>query len=81
MTLRIHDLKIWPEEYAEVKTWKDYDFRKNDRDFRPGDVLRLHEWNPDTREYTGRRLTRGVSHVKDVSKFGAPGYVILSLAP
>jgi hypothetical protein len=34
---------------------KPWDIRRNDRNYLVGDILVLREWNPDTKEYTGRQ--------------------------
>lgn len=61
---RIHDLKTWPRFFNEL--WqgrKHTEFRRHDRDFRVGDLLRLREYNPDTKEYSGRELIRRVRYL------------------
>lgn len=76
-----HELKTWPEYFEP--TWnglKRFEFRKNDRDFKQGDVLRLREWDPKTEKYTGREIAAMVAYVL-YSGFGLPdGTCIMSLA-
>lgn len=51
---RAHDLKVWPEHYRLiVQGRKPWELRRHDRDFQKGDWLRLREWDPQTRSYTG----------------------------
>lgn len=76
------ELKIWPEPFTAWKEGrKRCEFRKNDRDFVVGDKLVLREWNPDTKQYTGREMTAEVTHIETNEKFGIPaGYAVLSLS-
>lgn len=74
--------KIWPEFFDLVRDGKKkFDVRLNDFECNPGDVLILEEWNPETKEYTGRKIKKKVNFVlktkdlkfwseEDVSKFG-----------
>jgi hypothetical protein len=55
--MKEHRLKTWPVFFAEVATGaKTFEIRKNDRDFRVGDVLILAEYDPDTGIYSGYEL-------------------------
>ena len=65
---------------------KKYELRLADWECQAGDVLELAEWDPETKEYTGRTLEREVTFVlktkdvefwpkDDVDKFG---YQIIS---
>lgn len=79
MSDRIHPLKTWPEPFGHI--WagsKKAEFRKNDRDFRVGDVLILLEWYPDKKQYSSREIHADVTHI--MSTFGVPeGYVVMSI--
>ena len=83
---RVHDLKTWPDAFAAILDGrKPFEWRKNDRDFRVGDVLRLREWAPDAdgaapvSGYTGRVVERRVSYVL-ADRFGVPdGYCVMSI--
>lgn len=74
-----HDLKVWPEPYlALVEERKTWEARRNDRDYRVGDTLTLHMWDPVNKAYVNApRLHYVVLDVQ--SKFLEPGYVGLSL--
>lgn len=78
-----HDLKTWPEFFEAIWEGKKlFELRKNDRNFRVGDLLCLREWNPDTREYTGRHVYTSVTFILTGGKFGLPkNMVILSIDP
>ena len=44
-----HTLKTWPVFFADVETGaKNFEIRKNDRNFQVGDFLRLEEFEPLT---------------------------------
>jgi len=59
-----HDLKIWPEFFADVVSGaKRYEVRSNDRSFDLDDVLVLREWNPESKEYTGQLCKARVIHI------------------
>jgi hypothetical protein len=46
--MNIHDLKIWPDEYSEVESGrKTADYRRNDRDYKLGDLVLFREFIPD----------------------------------
>ncbi len=57
--------KSWPEEFEAVASGKKkYDLRLNDFEINEGDTLVLEEWDPKTKEYTGRSVEKKVSYVK-----------------
>jgi hypothetical protein len=59
-----HELKTWPEYFEAISTGeKTFDLRKDDRGFKVGDTLRLREWSPVSKEYSGRELTRRIAYI------------------
>lgn len=53
----IHELKIWPEYFQAVKAGtKNFELRRNDRDFKVGDIINLKEYDATKAEYTGREI-------------------------
>lgn len=64
-----HSLKTYPIFFNAVQSGaKQFELRKNDRDFVIGDTVTLEEWvaesAPGTRNgYTGRKITKQVSYV------------------
>lgn len=83
-----HELKVWPEFFESlIAGTKNFELRKNDRGFQPGDQLWLREWNPKTLAYSGRDVRKRINYVLDhragagcAAEFGLmPGYAILSL--
>ena len=56
--------KIWPEYFEAVASGKKkYELRLNDFEVNEGDMLVLEEWNPETKEYTGRTIEKKVTYV------------------
>ncbi len=56
--------KMWPQEFGEMLGGKKvFDVRLADFECRPGDVLVLREWDPETKQYTGRSIEKNVTSV------------------
>lgn len=56
--------KIWPEYFDAVASGdKKYELRLNDFEINKGDTLVLEEWDPKTKEYTGRKIEKKVTYV------------------
>ncbi len=56
--------KIWPEYFEIVASGKKrFELRLADFDIKEGDVLILEEWDPETKEYTGRKIEKMVDYV------------------
>ncbi|MFC1638910.1 DUF3850 domain-containing protein [Patescibacteria group bacterium] len=56
--------KIWPEYFEAVAAGKKkYELRLNDFEVEEGDTLLLEEWDPQTKDYTGRKVERAVTYV------------------
>jgi len=56
--------KIWHEYFEKVLNGsKTYELRLNDFVINEGDTLVLREWNPKTKEYTGRTIEKKVGFV------------------
>jgi len=74
----IHELKVVQPFYYDLemgrKTWE---LRKNDRDFKVGDILLLQEWAPE-HGYYGSEISKRIIHVADVGSY-LPGFVLLSM--
>jgi len=51
--------RCWPEYFQAILDGKKaYEVRLNDFEIGEGDVLILREWNPETKEYTGRTIEK-----------------------
>ena len=56
--------KIWPEFFDDVNSGKKrFELRANDFEVNEGDTLVLEEWDPNTKEYTGRKIEKKVDFV------------------
>lgn len=76
----IHELKCWiPYFEAVSKGFKTFEVRLNDRDYRTGDLLRLREYDPTSRGYTGRCVEARVTYCNALDRIGIPGYVGMSV--
>jgi hypothetical protein len=74
--------KSWPQEFGKMLNGeKTFDLRLADFECRPGDAILFREWDPKTRQYTGRSMEKTVSFVfrtkdqkfwkkEDVEKYG-----------
>ncbi len=76
-----HELKCWPEYFTAIQNGdKTFEIRKNDRDFKVGDVLHLREWDPKLEEYTGIWHDRRIVYMTDFPAGLRDGYVALGIA-
>ncbi len=56
--------KIWPPFFDQISSGeKTFELRLADFTCEKGDVLVLREWNPKTKEYTGRVIEKEVGYV------------------
>jgi hypothetical protein len=77
-------LKTWPAFFSATEAGiKPFEMRRDDRQFRVGDVLELCEFDPDGGAYTGRVVRRRVTYVmRGKPAFGLKaGYVVMGLKP
>ncbi len=79
--------KAWPELFEKVLSGeKNFDLRLAEFECEKGDILILREWDPKTKEYTGRELEKEVAFViktKDIKFWGEKemdklGFVVMS---
>lgn len=78
--MRRHELKILPKWYEDVESSKkNFEIRRNDRDFKVGDTLVLQEYKEGS--YTGRQITRKIQYIyQGNGDYGlSEGYCILGL--
>ena len=74
--------KTWPKFFQKILDGdKTFDMRLADFECNVGDILVLREWDPETKEYTGRVLEKQATYViktrdinfwpkKDVETYG-----------
>ena len=77
-----HEKKVLPEYFQEILDGKkNHELRLADWDCNESDILVLQEWNPETKEFTGRTMEKEVTYVgktknmtfwskEDVEKYG-----------
>ncbi len=77
-----HTKEVWPEYFQKILDGKKtYELRLADWECNEGDILVLQEWDPKTKEYTGREIEKEVTYVgktknmnfwpkEDVEKYG-----------
>ena len=69
----MHNLKCWPDFYKHtVDGSKKFEIRKDDRGFKPGDLLCLCEYYPEQEIFTGEYITVVVDYVLRLSDI--PGH-------
>ena len=60
--MKTHELKILPKYFGDVADGaKNFEIRRNDRDFEVGDILILKEYWRGA--YTGREVTREIEYI------------------
>lgn len=73
---KIHNLKILPEYFeAVVRGEKTFEIRKNNRDFKVGDLIFLLEWNGE--EFTDRYAMRLITYITDYAQ--KADYIVFSM--
>ena len=56
--------KTWPKLFELVKSGKkNFDVRLSDFDIQEGDTLVLGEYDPKTKQYTGKKIEKQVKYV------------------
>jgi hypothetical protein len=82
-----HILKTWPEPFAALSDGsKTFEYRKDDRGYRMGDMLVLRKWDPTLEttlplDSTPAELIRWVTYIVRGPGFGIPdGYCVMSVS-
>lgn len=74
----LHELKLWPQYFSAVMNReKTFEIRKNDRNFKIGDVLLLKEYNSSAKRYTGRKVLRTITYITDYAQ--QDGYIVMGI--
>ncbi|MBW2967891.1 DUF3850 domain-containing protein [Candidatus Woesearchaeota archaeon] len=60
--MTVIEKKIWQDMFENDQK-EPVDFRLADFNLSEGDQIRFREWNPQTKQYTGREFTRTVGRV------------------
>lgn len=85
--MSVHVLKSWPKFFRPIVVEdRTHELRHNDRGFTIGDTLELHEYDPDTKRYSGATCVALVSSLTSAATTCAvsdvalhPEYSILSI--
>lgn len=77
--MKVHELKIWSEYFDDIASGrKTFEVRKNDRDFKEGDLLMLMECVDEM--HTGRGISKTISYILEGGRFGIQDdYIVMSL--
>ena len=84
--MTIHKLKLnacyYDDSASGIKT---FEIRKNDRNFKVGDVLELREWVWSALEekctYTGEVHWKIITYILDYTEYLQDGYVCIGVSP
>lgn len=86
--MRRIEKKTWPELFQDVLDGKkNFNLRLNDFDCEVGDILVFKEYDPNTKEYTGREIEKRIGYVlrtkenefwkkEEIDKYG---YIVMGL--
>ena len=75
-----HYLKtINPYFEMSWKRLKTFEIRKNDREFKVGDMVQLQEFDSETNKYSGRELIGSIDYILNDFPALKKGYVVFSL--
>lgn len=75
----VHDVKLGASFFEDVRSGrKNFELRKNDRNYKTGDLIVLHEYK-DGKE-TGRSITKEIGYMLEDFEGLKDGYCILGLA-
>lgn len=82
----IHELKCWDRVFQDKwRGLKPWEFRKNDRDYKVGDIIIEREYRKmpleysEYKPYTGREVHEVIKYIIQGGQFGIPeGYCIMT---
>jgi len=75
-----HILKCHPLYFKDIcRGLKTFEIRKNDRDFKEGDLLTLREYDPTINYFSGNVLKCRILYVLHDFEAIKKGYVVLSI--
>lgn len=86
--MKTHEVRSWTDFFSSLASGdRQFDLRKNDRDYKVGDIIKFREYDDRAGKFTGAELRRRITHVMEGVGAGSitplhglqRGYVILSL--
>lgn len=77
----IHEVKILPKYFEQVKSGtKTFEYRKNDRGYQAGDIIKFMEYQPESDTYTGNSLEVEITYILKDGELNIPtGYAVMSI--
>lgn len=77
----VHELKIAPEYYCAVASGKkNFEIRKNDRNYQVGDIVQMKQWTEKGGYILGSlALERQITYITDYAQ--KRGYVVFGMKP
>ena len=76
----IHELKTIEPFFSHLGCRnKNFEVRKNDRNFNPGDYLRLRKYDVETQTYSGDELVVKVNYILHDENYCKGGYCIMGI--
>lgn len=78
----IHELKLNKRFFSAVASGrKNFEIRKDDRDYQVGDILILKEWDDIMNNFSGRSVKRQITYIYcGCGQYGlARDYVVMAL--
>lgn len=82
MKRKTHYLKTWSRYFHDIDCGlKDFELRKNDRNFKVGDILILGEIDEFSLLSTGKAIKKTIKYILEGGEFGLHSdYVILGMS-
>lgn len=76
-----HEVKILPKYFEQVQSGaKTFEYRKDDRGYKVGDIIKLREYQPESDTYTGNSLEAEITYILKGGELNIPtGYAIMSI--
>lgn len=76
-----HEIKILPKYFEEVQSGrKTFEYRKDDRGYKVGDIIKLKEYLPETDTFTGNSLEAEITYILKGELNIPTDYAIMSIA-
>ena len=76
--VKIHNVKLEGEYFKRVVSGeKNYEIRLNDRDYKQGDIIVLHELCVRAVELTGKRIIKEIGFITGYEQ--KEGYIVMAL--
>lgn len=76
---RVHHMKVWPHYFDAIILYgKRFEVRKNDRNYKVGDRMVMHVWDPIEQAYTQYGCTCTITYILHGGQLGiADDYAVL----